>query len=318
MKLALPSLLILCLARSSFAATATSAPAPPEATYITQTTNAALANAQALSGLATGPLFVTTSTGVLSTATSLPITGGTVVASTPLLNTTQTWNNGAVTFTGLKQVITNTASGGSSLLADFQVGSTSVFNVATNGTIVSRSALNLQSGSALTVQLSGASGLFMASDFTIGWNSVLSGGGSLFANGAMDTVLGRAGAAVLSVEGASSVGGAMRFTAKTATQITSNQNDYNPGGRSKFQRWSTDASRNVTGLVFASAGLDGEEHVIVNVGAQNIVLVNESASSTAANRFTNSTGADITLSANQAADVIYDGTTSRWRAFKRN
>jgi hypothetical protein len=136
--------------------------------------------------------------------------------------------------------------------------------------------------------------------------------------GTDDTVLTRATTAVVGVEGASSVGGAMRFTAKTATQITSNQNDYNPGGRSKFQRWSSDASRNVTGLVFASAGVDGEEHLIVNVGSQSIVLSNESASSTAANRFTNSTGADITLSANQAADLIYDGTTSRWRVFKRN
>lgn len=190
MKRLLATLLIVgSLAGSACAATATSTSAPPEATYITQTANAALASSQALSALSTGPLFVTTSTGVLSTATSLPITGGTVTASTPLLNATQTWNNSGVTFTGLKQVITNTASGGSSLLADFQVGATSVFNVATDGTISSRAALNLQNGSALTAQLSGASGLFMASDFSIGWNSVASGGGSLFANGSKDTIL---------------------------------------------------------------------------------------------------------------------------------
>lgn len=129
-----------------------------------------------------------------------------------------------------------------------------------------------------------------------------------------DAYVRRGGAAsVVMIEGGSSVGGTMRFASLTPSQITSNQNNYNPGGRSYFQRWSTDASRNVTGLVFASAGLDGEEHEIWNVGSQNIVLVNESASSTAANRFTNTTGADITLAANQMAKVTYDGTTSRWR-----
>jgi hypothetical protein len=117
---------------------------------------------------------------------------------------------------------------------------------------------------------------------------------------------------------ASTGGGTTSSPATSPSQITSNQNNYNPGGRSYFQRWNTDASRNITGLVFASTSADGERHLIVNVGSQNIVLQNENASSTAANRFTNSTGADITLSANQAAEIIYDSTTTRWRVYKRN
>lgn len=44
--------------------------APTDATYITQTSNAALTNEQALSSLSTGIVKVTTGTGVLSTATS--------------------------------------------------------------------------------------------------------------------------------------------------------------------------------------------------------------------------------------------------------
>jgi hypothetical protein len=60
--------------------------------------------------------------------------------------------------------------------------------------------------------------------------------------------------------------------------------------------------------------VDGEFHYLWNVGSQNIVLVNESASSTAANRFTTSTGADLTVSANKVALIVYDGTSSRWRA----
>jgi hypothetical protein len=59
--------------------------------------------------------------------------------------------------------------------------------------------------------------------------------------------------------------------------------------------------------------VDGETRIIWNVGSNNIVLVNESASSTAANRFTTSTGADITVAANKVVMAMYDATTARWR-----
>jgi hypothetical protein len=107
-------------------------------------------------------------------------------------------------------------------------------------------------------------------------------------------------------------GGTISGAAKSPTQITADQNNYNPGGNaSRLQLWST-------GLTFTTAVNDGQEHLIVNVGSNNIVLKHEDTNSTAGNRFLNSTGADITLSANQAADVIYDSTTQRWRVFKRN
>lgn len=118
-------------------------------------------------------------------------------------------------------------------------------------------------------------------------------------------------------DGNVNTGATWRAIARTASQITSDQNNYNPGGRSYFQRWSSDASRNVTGLTFAATQVDGQVHLIVNVGSNNIVLQHQTTS-TAANQFLCSTGADITLSANQAADVIYDGTQSRWLVFKRN
>lgn len=113
-------------------------------------------------------------------------------------------------------------------------------------------------------------------------------------------------------------GTTLAFTSRTPAQITANQNNYNPGGQSKFQRWSTDASRDITGLVFSTAQIDGEEHLVVNVGSNDIVLKHQDTNSTDVNRFLNSTGADITLSANQGADVIYDGNTQRWRVFKKN
>lgn len=61
--------------------------------------------------------------------------GGTVTASVPVLSMIQTWNNGAVVFTGVKLNITNTASAAGSLLADLQVGGSSKFNVDKTGLV---------------------------------------------------------------------------------------------------------------------------------------------------------------------------------------
>lgn len=93
------------------------------------------------------------------------------------------------------------------------------------------------------------------------------------------------------------------------SQITANQNDYNPTGLADASvlRLSTDASRNVTGL---QGGSDGRIIVIRNVGSNNIVLKDEDSGSSAANRF--ALPSDVTLSADQQAILIYDSTSSRW------
>lgn len=127
----------------------------------------------------------------------------------------------------------------------------------------------------------------------------------------------RSSGGVLRIQDASSNPGTWTGQATTPSTISSNQNDYTMGSQIGYmQRWSSDASRDVTGI--SASQVAGQVHLIVNVDANDIVLKHESASSTAANRFLNSTGADITLAANQAADIIYDGTTQRWRVFKRN
>lgn len=94
------------------------------------------------------------------------------------------------------------------------------------------------------------------------------------------------------------------------TQITADQNDYNPTGLSSATvlRLDSDASRNITGL---QGGAEGREIVLVNVGANNIVLKDADAASSAANRF--AMDADLTLSADMSALLIYDATSSRWR-----
>lgn len=73
-------------------------------------------------------------------------------------------------------------------------------------------------------------------------------------------------------------------------------------------RISTDASRDITGL---AGGADGRIAILCNVGSFPAVLKDESASSTAGNRF--DLGEDITIPAQGSAVLRYDSTLSRWQ-----
>lgn len=64
---------------------------------------------------------------------ALTIPGATVTVSEPLINATQTWNAGAVTFTGLKLNVTATASAAASLLLDLQLAGASQFTFRKDG-----------------------------------------------------------------------------------------------------------------------------------------------------------------------------------------
>lgn len=73
------------------------------------------------------------------------------------------------------------------------------------------------------------------------------------------------------------------------------------------------ASRTLTGMAGVFSGrlvvLDNTGHTSTG----SIVIAHESASSTAANRFNNSTGANITLAIGYRLTFVYDGTTARWK-----
>ena len=94
------------------------------------------------------------------------------------------------------------------------------------------------------------------------------------------------------------------------SQITADQNDYNPAGLSgaSVLRLTTDALRKVTGL---QGGADGRLLSIVNTGSNPLVLANASASSSAANRF--DIAADLLIAPSEGAILVYDATSSRWR-----
>jgi hypothetical protein len=109
--------------------------------------------------------------------------------------------------------------------------------------------------------------------------------------------------------GAFDVQGHIRYKENTPSQITSDQNNYATGEQS-FLRLDTDASRTVTGF---TNGAEGRIIVLANVGSNDLVLANESASSTAANRFDLAGAADLTIGAGESITLIYDNTSSRWR-----
>lgn len=69
---------------------------------------------------------------VTGAAAANTIALGTVTSSTPL-NITETWNSGGVTFTGILENITSTASAAGSLLMDLQVASSSKWKVDKSG-----------------------------------------------------------------------------------------------------------------------------------------------------------------------------------------
>jgi hypothetical protein len=67
--------------------------------------------------------------------TSLDIAQGTLTDDAQAINATSTWNDGADTFTLIKADVTDTASAAGSKFIDFQVGSTSKFQVNKLGAI---------------------------------------------------------------------------------------------------------------------------------------------------------------------------------------
>lgn len=109
--------------------------------------------------------------------------------------------------------------------------------------------------------------------------------------------------------GTSIFSGTLRFQASTPATLTADVDNYNLGSGVAF-RLSSDAVRTITGL---AGGVDGRVLLLVNVGANDIVLANQDLASTAENRIITGTGADVTLAANDTALLWYDDTTDRWR-----
>lgn len=96
-----------------------------------------------------------------------------------------------------------------------------------------------------------------------------------------------------------------------SASITADQDNWAPTGiaTASVIRVTTDASRNITGI---TTGVDGRILVLLNVGANNFVLKDDTTS-TAANRF--QLNGDVTVRADNGCAIWYDATSSRWRVW---
>jgi hypothetical protein len=98
-------------------------------------------------------------------------------------------------------------------------------------------------------------------------------------------------------------------------QIVANTNDWAPGtlGTDRTTLFvSTDASRNITGLL-ATGIADGVSIRLINDGAQNVVLQHANGGSVAANQFLCPSASDLTVAADTWAEIVRDTTAARWR-----
>jgi hypothetical protein len=109
------------------------------------------------------------------------IAGGSIAANAAALTITQTWNNNAVVFDAPLLVnVTNTLSGANSLLADFQVGASSLFNVTKTGLV------NIAAGPTAGIQIGGTGGLqALIYVDTTGTNSLVISSNNFGTNGVM-------------------------------------------------------------------------------------------------------------------------------------
>lgn len=68
-------------------------------------------------------------TGGITATGTVSLSGGTVTASTPVIEYTQTWNNAAITFIAEDVNVTNTASATASRIARWRLGGTEIFGI---------------------------------------------------------------------------------------------------------------------------------------------------------------------------------------------
>lgn len=119
-------------------------------------------------------------------------------------------------------------------------------------------------------------------------------------------------------------GGADPLVKVVTAAITSNQNDLSPSGWAAafaspavlvVLRFTTDASRNITGLAAPPTPPIGWAMPVklINAGSFPAVWQHQNASSTAANRLLNQGALDVEMLGDDTLTLLYDFTSARWR-----
>lgn len=117
----------------------------------------------------------------------------------------------------------------------------------------------------------------------------------------------------VNASGAIDVGGNLVLSADSPASLSTNQNNYAVASPQKVvNRLTSSANVQITGMVATSEVI---YRIIFNsnaIGGNTITLVNESASSTAANRFNLAGNATVVIEPGEAIGLVYDVTAQRW------
>lgn len=99
--------------------------------------------------------------------------------------------------------------------------------------------------------------------------------------------------------------------------FSTTQNNYNPTDlqRSHVMRLTAGAASSITGIQAPDTALN-KVLIIFNIGANNITLTDNSASSLAPNRFL--MNGNTLLNPNEGIILLYDQLSQRWRAYGRS
>jgi hypothetical protein len=155
-----------------------------------------------------------------STNKCITLGGATVTADKPLLDLTQTWNNGAVSFYGIKMNITQTAYGGGALM-ELRVGGVAKFKVRYDGNLdVPTVNVGTPGGNIFCAIWNNS--VDMVSGGKIGFNS----SASQIYSGSMDTNIMRVAAGILGVRNGSTGGAAISMVEQTAPSAPSTNGVY--------------------------------------------------------------------------------------------
>ena len=101
----------------------------------------------------------------------------------------------------------------------------------------------------------------------------------------------------------------------TPSQITSDQDNYNPTGFDTARIIRISGDNGIRAITGFAAQDNGEEKLLINVGSYTIYLPGEHPDATAANRFIS--GLDCMIYPREYVTIIYDGISSRWRIGKK-
>lgn len=203
-------------------------------------------------------------------STKLTLTGATETTSNPVLDMTQTWNAGAVTFTGVKLNVTNTASAAASLLMDLQLGGSSVFAFGKGGVATFAANSQIIMGSNVNIDSSNNGRLAIYSAGSIGFGASTVGSSS-----ALDTALYRDAAATFAMRNG---------TTATALRVYNTYTDASNYERGVFD-WGTTANTLTIGVQAAGTGTAARNINFVTGGSTFMTITGSSGLVTVAQAF---------------------------------